>query len=408
MIHQSVPYNFLYNLLTENCYTLEDLSTNLYVSPASVSRKLRALKKYLLDYGLRLRTTKVAIHGPEHTIRSMVYNLFWMIDRGAHLRQTVSLSSRLSHISLGTWQQNICREEIELFLAIAACRYEKQAFINPERFSHYPRPELPLPVKKFVTTHSTTEHHESELGFLDYFFVYRPGYFDPQDPRTTYLTEAYPDTEVDYLASRFLNSCEPYFKIQQLAADERKLLYINILNVFETYHLEKKAPPTMLDFLQESLQTNDLYHSQAEQIIHTQLAKIAQQARFSWIANCLTKLCTVCTYYLADHYDTTTTKKMTIFIENDPNQFLTNALFVFCRKLPFVDTKISTTLPLAEHDVIIRIKWFNRFELFFPKSNEHYLFNNLSADAPQIQQLLKQHYYELLTVDKKQNKTKRS
>lgn len=101
LIKSSIAYRFLIHFLVDEEYTFQQLSTDSYISRSSVFRKLAPLKDYLEDYNLHLKVAKMMILGEEYVLRTVLFNVLWLIDEGKELSEIICLAPSSYRLTTG-------------------------------------------------------------------------------------------------------------------------------------------------------------------------------------------------------------------------------------------------------------------------------------------------------------------
>lgn len=353
LIKKSVAYRFLFNYLTDESYTFQQLCEDSFVSRASVFRKLKSLKDHLAEHEIKMKATQMQLLGEEHMIRTVLFNLFWLVDRGADLSGAVCLSPHTYGIST-KWAENISLAEIQLFLSIALCRYQRWAFITTEIFAGYQRPESAQSIKVFLRGAVPQEQLDKELTFFGYFFTYQHWYFDPEDRRIVFLIESYRDTPTDIVTSHFLALCGPYFCIESLPPKDRKLLYVNMLNTFNRFAIVGKTLPAIseveLKYGAEALRQDPVWC-----LIYRLLRRLTAQRQNQWLKKALEQLADNCYLHLFAYFELEPPRKLQVIVKNDPNYYLVRKVYEFCQQTPFIQAAIKGDIQ-TEHQTEVVLK----------------------------------------------------
>lgn len=393
LIKKSVPYRFLlWSLLFKN-YQLADFAREHLISQASISRRLQPLKAYLKPYGIKLNSASMKLIGEELPLRILLFNLLWLVDQGAQLRQQMNVPATVDLSEDLAWMTNISQQELLLWLAIFKARQEKGYFIEKALPQEFCLPDVSQDLQNLFGYHLSETKCSHDMAALSYLLIYWPVYFDHKDPRIPYLVKTYQGSTLDYLSSIFFSHCEETFLLAQLSAQERKLLYINLLNTFgHCLHKMANGMPSILDFMEEEIQHSALFYRQTKQAVSNIFAKLLCEPGCQFVAPDTNKLIPPVAFHLLPYFDPATSKKLSVGIQADGNQFLVGELISYCRTLPFVSTEVIGGCPYKKYDVIITIQAFNSFEIIVESTQQTQIINDLAKQSLEFSALLRKQY----------------
>lgn len=396
LIKRSVPYQFIYHATATENFTLEDFLEKLYISNASVSRRLQPLKKYLKEYGLKMNTTKMRITGNEFTVRMLLFNLFWQADQGQQLRTAAGAADSTKKLIVANWMRNLTWGELELWLSVFHFRQKKGFYVPRERPVDFKVPEVPEAFSQYFQKQTPSVNLRYELGFLCYMLIYFPMYFDAEDPRIPYLIETYQNSDADAFTAQLLRYCDDQFALQNLDPQDRKLLYLNLLNGFSNYQVTHSPPPMMLDFFISEMTKKEVYYRKVNDILLDYFTNVQNEPKYNWIKNCRERLAQLCTYYLLPHYNTANAAKLSIGIQQDANHFLVGEVSNLCRNLPYIEPRVIAGPADRGFDITIAIHAMNTIEVKDHKNKVSFMINDLSKENFKLMEFFKHNYYQLL------------
>lgn len=345
LIKESIPYRFLFTLLTKKNAELSTFCHENFISTASVNRRLAPLKQCLAQYQIQLNVSKMRLYGSESAIRILLFNFFWLVDSGNELLTEEVLPPDIESLSFwqAAWMKNVSQRTVIIHLTIFRLRQQQGCLVENDYHSLL-LPESQATIRQIFKV--PAENLESEIRFLFYLLIYWPMYYELTDPRLQYLEQSYYVSDNAIFTEAFLDRWYQHLDFTDHHADSLPLLQLNLLIVFANYSIRQTSPPMLLDYFYEQVITLPPNCDMLAKDVRRTLRLLGRRQQMSWLPDCLDELTRNFTLLLLPYVKTQPKEQLHVGIQLDANHFMLKQIVDFCDKLPYVEPIFfSDTLP---------------------------------------------------------------
>lgn len=356
LIKKSLNYRFLYEILTNPSASLDEFCDYFYISRASVFRRLQPLKDYLESRDIQLNITQMSLLGSEAGIRSIFFNLLWLVDHGHDFLESLN-SSGAEDTIFAAWtaplSQCVPQEFPLLLLKIARLRIQQESFADKE-----------LDAASLPLFDDAIGHFFQQLGldgkvlnrecaFFYYAILYWPDYYDLQDPRIAYLNAHKRLLIPQQLTGELLSFFLPLLRSTALSLEDQTLLEINLYTTFATFFKLQQLSPVTID------QTTDGSVKQTTEFLRLLkpvkqwLRKKSRNKELKWLHTCLDKVSQACALLLLPYYEFSETEQLLVGVHNHLNYLNAKKIKNYCRSHSYIELCFFSELQDQAFDFVI-------------------------------------------------------
>ncbi|MGC6769621.1 helix-turn-helix domain-containing protein [Enterococcus sp. LJL128] len=370
LFQESIAYKFLLAAILEKNYRLEDFCEENYISRASVLRRLNPLINYLKKFDIQINCSKMKITGNEAIIRIVYFNFFWLTSFGEDF--FVALDEKKRGPELFDFSDKQLMKYVEprqwfLLTSINRLRLEKAHYLDETPFDQLVYPETNLSYfDELKQLGVSAEFRSRECDFLSYMLFYWIPYFHFDDPRIPYvrsymLSDNHP---LDDLIDRFQFFYSHSLGDLSLTNEEKELLHINIFTTVLNHAIRENTLPLAVDFSFDLFKGHHPLFEPLFKNIQSFLRSTAQMEQYQWLINCIDHLSYTCAVFLLPYVERSRKNHLLrVGIILFQNAIVSQSLFEYLSKIPFVDVDLITSSAKKDYDFYIATS-----PLLLPKS----------------------------------------
>lgn len=362
LIEHSIPYQALIFLLQYPDKNLDNFCRSLYISKASVMRRLQPLAEYAKQFDLVFNRSKLDLKGDERLIRIFLFNLIWTSSCGKKL-PFHNLSPDLLEQALTSLEHGlpaaasyVGKQETVLFAEITIQRIQAGHYVVDDEYyaAAFPK-QLALRLDlldKFLP--AADPHYSAELRFIQFMTFFSPSYQYPDDPRIT-SGDCFQQESV---LTELLTDFAVYFQ-KEVSSDQTDILqdgvvFGNLFNVLFSYYVFRKKIPTLFELLDFFRQSDSVHYQLLQQKLALFFRHYSRRKNYKWLKQCQSELTALFTWLLIDTFEKSEADHLLrVALVIEPNYLFTRDIMRFLEDLSFVELVPFIETNKADYDLLI-------------------------------------------------------